>query len=168
MALLEEDNERAAFYRLLADIFSAPAEKDKLSGIRDEFGLESEETAEAVLADFNSLFIYPGGQLPPLESLYAEGEDVADSVANFYYGTGLTFEEDYETVPDHISIEFLFMSYLIDIDNHELQQKFLEEHIANWVPYYCERVMKQAETLFYREITEIAKGFIEHEYEGSQ
>ncbi len=166
MALLEEDNERAEFYRLLADIFSASPEEDKLSSLREELEMQSEETAEAVLSDFNSLLIYPGGQLPPLESIYAEGEDITDAVASFYYGTGLTFEEDYETVPDHISIEFLFMSYLIDIDNHELQQKFLEEHIANWVPYYCEQVMKQAKTLFYREITEITKGFIEHEYEG--
>ena len=167
MALLEEDNERAGFYRILADIFSAAPKQDKLHSILEDFELESKDTAEEVLGDFNSLFLYPEGKLPPLESLYTEGEDIADTVAAFYYGTGLTFEEDYETVADHISIEFLFMSYLIDIDNHELQQKFLEEHISNWVPYYCEQVMKQARTVFYREITEITKGFIEHEYEGS-
>ncbi len=166
MALLQEDNERAESYRVLADLFFETPDPEELERIKEDFGMESKESAEQVRADFNSLFVYPGGKLPPLESLYAEGVDIADSVAAFYYSTELTFEEDYETVPDHISLEFLYMSYLIDIDNHELQQKFLEEHIANWVPYYCEKVMKQAKTLFYREIAEITKDFIEYEYEG--
>ncbi len=166
MAFFEDDKERAESYRVLADIFFAPPDAENMESIREDLGLESKETQEEVLADFNSLFIYPGGELPPLESLQAEGLNIADSVTGFYYGTGLTFDEEYETLPDHISLEFLFMSYLIDIDNRELQQKFLEQHIANWVPYYCEKVMNRAKTLFYREIVQIAKDFIDYEFEG--
>jgi len=166
MALFEGDKERAESYRILADIFFAPPDAERLESIREDLGLDSKEEKEEVVADFDSLFISPGGDLPPLESLHAEGTNIADSVTGFYYGTGLTFDEEYETLPDHISLEFLFMSYLIDIDNRELQQKFLEQHIANWVPYYCEKVMKHAKTLFYREIAEITKDFIDNEYEG--
>jgi TorA maturation chaperone TorD len=166
MALLEGDKERAESYRILADLFFAPPEAERLESIRENLGLDSKEEEEEIIADFDSLFISPEGDLPPLESLHAEGTNITESVTGFYYGTGLTFDEEYETLPDHISLEFLFMSYLIDIDNRELQQKFLEQHIANWVPYYCEKVMKQAKTLFYREIAEITKDFIDNEYEG--
>ena len=96
--------------------------------------------------------------------MFGVREKITESVTGAYYGAGLTFEEEYELVPDHISLEFLFMSYLIDINNRELQGKFLEEHIANWVPYFCDEVSKQAKTLFYREIAGITKDFIELEY----
>jgi TorA maturation chaperone TorD len=166
MALLENDNERAESYRILADLFSEPPEAEALETIKEDFALESKESAEEVRADFNALFLSPGGKALPRESLYAEGEDVAESVSAFYYRSGLTFEEEYELVPDHITLEFLFMSYLIDSNNRELQEKFLEEHLSNWVPYYCEEVIRQARTTFYREIAEIARDFIEGEYEG--
>jgi TorA maturation chaperone TorD len=167
MAFFEDDKERAESYRILADIFFAPPDAENIESIREDLGLGSKETEEEILADFNSLLIYPGGELPPLESLHFEGTSTADSVTEFYYGTGLTFDEEYEALPDHISLEFLFMSYLIDIGNRELQQKFLEQHIANWVPYYCEEVKRRAKTLFYRELAEITKDFIESEYEGT-
>ncbi len=166
MAFFEDDKERAESYRILADLFFAPPNAEELESIKEDLELDSKEGEEEIIADFDSLFVCPGGYLQPLESLHAEGGNIADSVTEFYYGTGLTFDEEYETLPDHISIEFLFMSYLIDIENRELQQKFLEQHITNWVPYYCEEVMKQAKTLFYREIAQIAKDFIEYEYEG--
>ncbi|MDA8242230.1 MAG: molecular chaperone TorD family protein [Nitrospiraceae bacterium] len=166
MTLFEDDNERAEAYRILADLFAAPPDSDRLQTIQEDFGLESKESEQDVLADFNDLFLYPGGKIPPLESLYSEGDSIAESVEAFYYRSGLAFEEEYELVPDHISLEFLFMSYIIDINNHELQEKFLEEHVANWVPYYCEEVIGQAQTLFYREIAEIARDFIRDEYEG--
>jgi TorA maturation chaperone TorD len=165
MALLENDKERAESYRILADLFSKPPDADRLRTIQEDFGLESKESEDEVRADFDDLFLFSSGKVPPVESAYAEGEEIAESVEAFYYSSGLTFEEEYELVPDHLSLEFLFMSYLIDIDNHELQEKFLEEHIVNWVPYYCEEVSRHARTLFYREIAEITRDFIENEYE---
>ncbi len=168
MALFEGDKERAESYRILADIFFSPPDAGKIEDLREDLGLDSKETEDEVLSDFNYLFAYPGGKLPPFESLHVEGTDIADSVLEFYFGTGLTFHEEYEAQPDHISLEFLFMSYLIDIGNRELQQKFLEGHITNWVPYYCEQLMKEAKTLFYREIAEITKDFIDYEDGGAE
>ena len=166
MALLEGDNERAESYRILADLFFAPPDAEKLKRIKEDLGLESKETKEEVLADFDYLYNYEGGVTPPLESVHAGDANAADAVTEFYYRAALTFEEEYEAVPDHISLEFLFMSYVIDIGNREMQRKFLEEHIVNWVPYFCEEVIKEAKTLFYREIVGITRDFIEIEYEG--
>jgi TorA maturation chaperone TorD len=166
MALLENDSARAESYRILAELFVEPPDAETLKVIKEDFGLEAGESEDEVHADFDDLFLFPGGKVPPLESLHAEGKDIVDSVAGAYYRSGLTFEEEYELVPDHISLEFLFMSYLIDSNNHELQEKFLEEHLANWVPYYCDEVIGQARTVFYREIAEITRDFIDDEYEG--
>jgi len=166
MALLENDNERAESYRQLADLFYGPPDAERLRTIKEDFGLESKDAEEDVLADFDYLYHLGKGRMPPIESLHTEGANIADSVMEFYLDAGLTFDEEYETVPDHIYLEFLFMSYLIDIDNRELQQKFLEEHIMNWVPYYCEEVLREAKTLFYKEIAGITKDFVEGEYEG--
>ncbi len=166
MALLEGDNERAESYRILADLFFAPPDSEKLKSIKEDLALDSKETEEEVLADFDYLYNYEGGIIPPLESVHAGDANAADAVTEFYYNAGLTFEEEYETVPDHISLEFLFMSYTIDINNREMQRKFLEEHIVNWVPFYCGKVIEGARTLFYREIAGITKDFIESEYEG--
>lgn len=166
MALLEGDNERAESYRILADLFFAPPDVEKLKSIKEDLGMESKETEEEILADFDYLYNYEGGIMLPLESVHAGDSNAADAVTEFYYNAGLTFDEEYQTLPDHISLEFLFMSYVIDIDNREMQRKFLEEHVVNWVPYYCEKVIKEAKTLFYREIAGITKDFIESEYEG--
>ncbi len=165
MALFEDD-ERTESYRILADLFIAPPDAEKLETLKADLGLESKETEEEVLADFDHLFSYENGIMPPVESVRTGNANAADAVTEFYFNAGLTFGEEYETVPDHISLEFLFMSYAVDIENLEMQRKFLEEHIVNWVPYYCDNVMKEAKTLFYREIVEIAKDFIESEYEG--
>lgn len=165
MALFESNSERAESYRILADLFFEPPDAETLRSIKEDLELDSKESEHDILADFDDLFVYPGGKLPPLESLHAEGKNITESVTRAYYSAGLTFEEEYELVPDHISLEFLFMSYLIDINNRELQGKFLEEHIANWVPYYCDAVSKQANTLFYREIAGIARDFVELEHE---
>ncbi len=166
MAFFDSDNERSQAYRTLADLLTEPPDADKLRTIQEDFGLESKESEDEVLADFNGLFLIPAGKVPPVESVYAEGDNIAESVQAFYYRSGLTLEEEYELVPDHLSLEFLFMSFLIDGNNHELQEKFLEEHLANWVPYYCEEVIRRARTVFYREVAEITRDFIENEYEG--
>ncbi len=166
MALFEDDNERAESYRILADLFIAPPNAEKLKTLKEDLGLESKETEEEVLADFDHLFSYELGIMPPVESVRAGETNAADAVTGFYLSAGLTFGEEYETVPDHISLEFLFMSYAVDIDNREMQRKFLEEHIVNWVPYYCDEIIKEAKTLFYREIAGITKDFIGSEYEG--
>jgi TorA maturation chaperone TorD len=156
-----EDADRAEAYRTFADIFSEPPAAEFLATIRDDFELESEEDEEEIRKDFLALLAYPGGKIPPVESLFSEaGSAAADEVTRLYLDAGLTFEEDVQLVPDHISLEFLFMSYLIDTGRPELQQKFFKEHILQWVPDYCRELKSAAKTLFYREIAGIVEDFL--------
>ncbi len=166
MVFSDEDSERSEAYRILADIFSEPPDNDFFEAIKEDFELESREAGDEIRRDFDSLFVSPGGKLPPLESLHDIREKTPTSpVSEFYEKAGLTIDEEFEYIPDHISLEFLFMSYLIETKRLDLQENFLEGHIMNWVPYYCDEVIKQAGTVFYKEIAGITKDFVTNEYE---
>ncbi|PKL52469.1 MAG: hypothetical protein CVV37_01115 [Nitrospira bacterium HGW-Nitrospira-1] len=168
MAVYDHSNiEQAEAYRILADFFLKAPEEDMLRTIKEDFELESEETAEEIRRDFDRLFSYPEGKLPPIESFFLtlENTSSADEVSVFYAGAGLAIDEEFELIPDHLYLEFLFMSYLIETNKYDLQKKFLEEHLMNWVPYYCDELAKQAKTVFYREIAEITYDFLASESE---
>lgn len=168
MAVYDYSNiERAEAYRVLADFFLKAPEEDLLSAIKEDFELESEETAEEIRKDFERLFSYPEGKLPPIESFFLtlENTSSADEVTGYYAGAELTIDAAFEFIPDHLYLELLFMSYLIENNRYELQNKFLEEHLMNWLPYYCDELSKLAKTVFYREIAEITRDFIFSESE---
>ncbi|MEW6108558.1 MAG: molecular chaperone TorD family protein [Nitrospirota bacterium] len=167
MVLERFNDERSEAYRILADLYFRPPEHEILKAITEDFGLSSKETYSEIISDFFYLFPYPGGKLPPLESLFISPAATGhlNPVTEFYVKAGLSIDEGFRIMPDHISLEFLFMSYLVDNNMPGLQKIFLEEHIMNWVPYYCKEVIKQAKTVFYREVGEITQNFIEGEYE---
>jgi TorA maturation chaperone TorD len=167
MNLGDDSDERSEAYRILADLYSKPPEEERLDEIKGDLELKSAEDAEAIRTDFHALFVYPGGGLPPLESLFLArtGTPQGPPVSDFYAEADLEIEDESGLLPDHVSLEFLFMSYLIDIRNIDLQGRFLEQHLMNWVPYYCEEVKGEAKTLFYREIAGITVDFLDSEYE---
>jgi hypothetical protein len=161
-----EDTDRAEAYKVLADIFFEAPVGDSLEAIKEDFNLDSREGEDDIRADFNYLLAYPGGEMLPLESLFsASGNTAVAEVTRFYLDAGLTIEEAFQLMPDHISLEFLFMSYLIETERPELQRKFFEEHMMKWVPGYCVKLKETAKTLFYREIAGIVEDFLSAEYE---
>ena len=168
MAVYDYSNiERAEAYRFLADFFLKAPQEDMLRTIKEDFELESDETAEEIRRDFDRLFSYPEGKLPPIESFFLTLENTSSSeeVAGMYARAGLTIEDGFELIPDHIYLELLFMSYLIETNKYELQKIFLAEHLLNWVPYYCDELLKEAKTVFYREVAEITRDFLVTESE---
>jgi TorA maturation chaperone TorD len=150
----------------LSQFFLHPPDEGSFDAIRQDFSLESTEPLEEIEEDFDRLFSYPHGRLQPIESLSIPTSGAPyEEVISFYTGAGLAIDEAYEVSPDHLSLELLFMSYLIENNKTELEKKFLEQHLMNWVPYYCDEVMKQSKTSFYREIAEIVKDFLTAEYD---
>jgi TorA maturation chaperone TorD len=163
MAVYDYSNiERAEAYRVLAEFFLKAPEEEMLRVIKDDFELESEETADEIRTDFARLFLYPEGKLPPIESFFLtlENTSSADEVAHFYSSAGLSIGEEFEFIPDHLYLELIFMSYLIETNRYDLQNKFLDEHLLNWVPYYCDELVRESKTAFYREIAEITREFL--------
>ncbi len=159
------NDQRADIYKLFSQFFLNPPDEETLSTLRQDFLLESKESLPVIAEEFEELFRYPSGRLQPIESLNTALTVTATDILSFYAAAGLGLDDTYEAAPDHIAVEFLFMGYLIENGKTALKQKFLEQHLVNWVPYYCEEVMKQAQTLFYREIAEIVKEFLISEYD---
>lgn len=163
----DERGERAETYRILAGIFAWPPGGDDLKSIKEDFGLKSKDDEYAVVRDFDMFLSLQDGLIPPVESIYVTepGRTPAAEVLDFYAAADLSMDDRFEAIPDHIYIELMFVSYLVETGKKELQRKFFDEHVTTWMPYYLEGLIDRAETQFYREMAEITKDFIEGEYE---
>ncbi len=168
-----EDIERAELYRLFASIFINEPSDEAVAHIKEILQLKSIETPQQIRMDFIRIFSGPSALVMPYESFYNYqiGDIprlwgiVTEEVQAFYLSTGLVFEEDIELIPDHVSAEFLFMSYLIENGKLDLQKFFIEMHIAKWIPEFCNDLYKHAGTMFYREIADVLKEFVLSEAE---
>jgi TorA maturation chaperone TorD len=154
--------------------------------LRSDFLQKPEEDMLDDLAvEYAGLFLGPGGHISPHESVHHQrgdgsgllwGESTAE-VKRFIESTGLSYDSEYKGLPDHISVELEFMQQLTlreeqawkDEDEDgaleclKTEKKFIEEHLVRWVPAFCDKVIKEAELPFYREMAALTKNFIEFE-----
>lgn len=164
----EEELERARLYKLFSSIFMKEPPDEILIQIKDIFGIKINDTPYGIRLDFTHLFSEPAGHLPPYESLYNYPlwdmsrlwGKATEEVQKFYQSAGLVIDEEIDLVPDHLSVELLFMSYLIEHGFIEKQKGFLERHLLAWVPEYCDEIRKHARTTFYKEVAALLKEFI--------
>jgi TorA maturation chaperone TorD len=42
----------------------------------------------------------------------------------------------------------------------EYEKRFIDEHLSQWVPIFCNKVKEETRTAFYREIAELTRQFI--------
>jgi TorA maturation chaperone TorD len=168
-----EDIERAEIYRLFAGLFIREPADDVIFRMKEMFNMQFNDLPAEIRMDFTRIFLSPYGSLLPYESLYnyplgdrpkLRGR-TAEEVQAFYTSARIMIDEELNLIPDHISAEMLFMSYLIENGISELQKKFLEYHLARWIPVYCDELQKYAGTGFYKEIALILKEFILSEAE---
>jgi TorA maturation chaperone TorD len=153
----------------------------------DDFLLKPEkELLEALAIEYTRLFLGPGRHVSPHESVHherAEGKwgqlwgDSTVEVKKFIETTGLEYQSDYKGLPDHISVELEFMQQLTlreeqvwgdsDTDGaascRNIEKKFIEEHLIPWVPEFCEKIVKEAELPFYKDLAALTRNFIEFE-----
>jgi TorA maturation chaperone TorD len=168
-----EDIERAELYRLFAGLFIHEPTDEIIIQLKDMFQMKFADSPQEIRIDFASIFLGPDGRLMPYESFYNYplGDrprlwgKAAEEVQSFYISAGIVMDEEINLIPDHISAEMLFMSYLIENGILELQKRFLEEHLVKWIPEYCNELQKYASTGFYKEVANIIKEFILSEAE---
>ena len=147
-----------------------------------------EELLSDLAVEYARLFLGPGKHVSPHESVQHQkddgqggllwGESTAE-VKRFIESTGLSYNSEYTGLPDHISVEFEFMQQLTlreeqawreededgALDCLRTERKFIEEHLIRWVPFFCDKVIGEAELPFYREMAALTKNFIEFERE---
>ncbi|MFQ5611200.1 MAG: molecular chaperone TorD family protein [Anaerolineae bacterium] len=154
-------------------------------GARGRPGNGSAESATPLRRTFNRLFV---GPLPPLahpyESVYRTPNgrlmgEVTMQVIQAYAEAGLAVTEDRRDPPDHVAVELEFMAHLIEEEVEARaegdqvraaayltrQINFLHDHLAQWIPHFCNRVAQANPEGFYGQAAVTLAGFIVRDLE---
>jgi len=128
--------------------------------------------------DYLRLFVRPLPALAPaFESLYIK--EIADttgynssSVTEFYESYGWVSKFKAKINDDHIGIELLFLTLLIDkymiLDDDACQgemrkeiRRFINHHILSWVPQWNKKIQESASTLSFKGIANLIQACAE-------
>jgi TorA maturation chaperone TorD len=155
----------------------------------DDFVQKNEnDLVENLAVEYTRLFLGPGKHIPPNESIHNERGDgdwgqfwgaSTVEVKKFIETAGLTYRDDFTDMPDHISVELEFMQKVIDRERNaweagdrggalyclKMEKMFINDHLIQWIPRFCNEVVSEAELTFYREMAKITRSFIEFEKE---
>jgi TorA maturation chaperone TorD len=177
----------AGFLSSLAETDDLPAEMRHGLGLIEGFigdskGKEVEELLTELGVERTRLLrgVQPGyGPPPPYESVYVGSEKAPQmqasiAVRHAYAEAGVGLPEEVRDQPDFIGFELDFMRHLTAKEAQawaegnreeaqealEKEQGFLEEHVARWIPRFCDVMAKEARLDFYRGIALLTKGFV--------
>ena len=184
--------------QLVAELSSEPL-TEVLCGLGCEMNKylagELEDVKERLAEEYTSTFVGPGTHASPYASVYHDGEgqlwgDSTVRVKRFIEATGLSFEGNWESIPDHIAIELELMQRLCAHEAQlqtrpasvaspsggriskqlrqclEVEEKFLLDHLHVWVGSFCRRVLETSSSLFYQEMAKLAKSIVLSDVEG--
>jgi TorA maturation chaperone TorD len=141
---------------------------------------QSSEAAELLLEfekDYTRMFFASKPRIAHLfESVYREGRLLQDStfeIARLYYDAGLAPTEEFRLPPDHIALEFEFLSFLFfkEIDGienedkeveeyaRELQAIVVEKHLRPFALNIAAKVSQHAKTSFYKMVAAVMQSY---------
>lgn len=142
-----------------------------------------EEARVDAASDFAALFLgMSADPVAPYESVYTSPEhllmqDARDEVLAAYRQEGLGYAGTDNLPEDHIGTEFEFMAKLCEVEVaaleagdaaeaerlRDVQRSFIREHLAVWVPQFCDDVEARARTLFYGGLAEVTRQLVASE-----
>jgi TorA maturation chaperone TorD len=157
--------------------------------VAEDFSGELEVVTERLCEQYTQTFVSPGPHVSPYASVHYEGEgqlwgDSTVWVKRFIKATGLSFKNNWDSIPDHIAIELelmqrlttheaqLWISSLSDPSHNNkhldkqlcrclhVQEQFLRDHLCVWIPQFCERVLETSSSNFYREMVKLTKSVV--------
>jgi len=139
----------------------------------------SDKFLNGLVLEYTRLFVGPGKHISPYESVYKDNENALWSettaeVKNFIESSGLEYSSSWTGLPDHIGVELEFMQRITCHEKEawlrgdkettilclELEKKFIDEHLSQWVPVFCDKVRKETQVAFYGEMAEFTCQFI--------
>lgn len=153
---------------------------------RDLCGAPLAQLEEDLAVEYARLFIGPGPHLSPHESVYVGEFSEGSGLQGLLWGettvrlagaieeAGLVLDPSAGVIPDHIGVELDLMRILIEREKAawaggevaaargllETQGRFMEEHLARWVPGFCEGVVAHARLPFYRGMGELTRAYV--------
>jgi len=130
--------------------------------------------------EYTRLFVGPYSlPTPPYESVYREPEPVVMGgstldVLKRYEEAGFRLASSFKDLPDHVAVELQFMALLCEEEAQAWEREdptvaltllrreegFLRDHLARWVPSFCERVLSSTECSFYQAMASLARDYI--------
>jgi TorA maturation chaperone TorD len=183
IGLSEEDELRAAFYRMLAVALSAPPSSGMLAACA---GLQSGDSAfgkavttlavaarmsdpAALATEYHNLFVGLGrGELVPYGSYYLTGflqEKPLAKLRQDMARLGVQQATDNPDPEDHIAAVLDTMAGLIDgrfgepLCLHD-QKLFFTQHIAAWAPIFFQDLERVAHSSFYAAVGSLGRAFL--------
>jgi TorA maturation chaperone TorD len=198
-ALASQAVEVSHLYGLLAVLFHEEVSAELLGTLRsepmcsdlrdigiefdDEFlSMDEVELAERLAVEYTALFLGPGHHINTHESVQAEkdgylwGERTV-AVKRFIEGSGLSYADNFNGIPDHISVELEYLSTLTHFESQDwenerisrvvdclkYQQDFLSRHLGAWYETFCDQVIERAGMPFYSQIAQLFRDFLSTE-----
>lgn len=142
---------------------------------------EKQSRYEMMKIDYSALFNESSSSLaPPFESAYSKSRHMMyrkqiPDVKEFYSSYGWVSKFKGHIPDDHIGIELLFLTLMIekylefddDACNKEMQneiRRFIDQHIFSWVPEWNNRIQENAKTLSYKGIGTLIQACAEDIY----
>ncbi|HZK43754.1 MAG TPA: molecular chaperone TorD family protein [Syntrophomonadaceae bacterium] len=128
---------------------------------------------EDLEVEYCRLFVGPAHvEVPPYESVYrGHGNSMQKGnvkgsasiqVAEVYRKAGLTLNQEFTDLPDHIAVETLFIAYLEsmkvvspDEGFDEIQNQFVKNHLVQWAPVFADDVIKKTRNPWYSYIASL-------------
>jgi TorA maturation chaperone TorD len=121
--------------------------------------------------DYNRLFSESGPMLaPPFKSSHSpeplKSATRGETVSDFYNTYGWKFRSRYNIKDDHLGIELLFLTLLIDklisfddeackVEMKSEIRRFIDWHLFSWIPVWNKKVQEKALTNCYKGIASL-------------
>jgi len=145
----------------------------------------SEEDLDDLAADYSRIFLGAGCvdevAAYPFESVYTSSaklvcQDAYEAVYKLFKAEGLT-KTDKDVFEDQLGLECSFMAHLTKkavlkakegdeqaaSDILDREERFLREHLLNWVPRLCADIRACPGSDFYKAVSLVTEGFLKEE-----
>ncbi|AXR82225.1 TorD/DmsD family molecular chaperone [Natrarchaeobaculum sulfurireducens] len=122
---------------------------------------------ESLRVEHARLFVGPEEpKCPPYESVYRDSRDsvlgpTTRAVVKWYQTYGLGLDPDWPDLPDHVATELEFAAYLLEHEDVETCEQFLDEHPRQWMTAFLEGVRRETREPYYRALAELTAAAIE-------
>ncbi len=122
---------------------------------------------DSLLTEYTSCMIndYSGLKCPPYESWYTQRTvygNVVSDLMKIYSKYGIYPNKE---LPDHVSTEMEFASFLYFVSQDDEADNFVSKHILNWVPRLASDITANARGNYTRIIGTLLAAFMESEKE---
>jgi TorA maturation chaperone TorD len=149
--------------------------------VADNRGRPVEVVAEELAVERTRLFrgLKRGyGPPPPYETVYRDTERTMPmrtiAVSKLYEEVGANLSKELKEQPDYIGVELDSMRLMCEREAEawgtgkvedakrmlQLERKLLNEHLAAWIPKFCDTALNDARTGFYKAVLKITKGVV--------